>query len=163
MAMVARQQSWPEAEFSKLINEGLERYPSFYQIYFSAIDYFSPKWGGNALSIERFAMDAVKRTQSTEGFGIYARVYWYASQTQYSEKLFSDSQVNWVTMKNGIDDVLKKFPDEWNIQNFAKFSCVAGDKAKTAELIQRSKAPPLLNAWSESVSYYQQCKNWAQR
>ncbi|WP_442782031.1 hypothetical protein [Collimonas fungivorans] len=160
MAVVAKQQSWPEREFSKLINEGLERYPAFYQIYFAAIGYYGPKWGGNAESIEKFAQAALKRTQSSEGFGMYARIYWVASQTNYDDRLFSDSLVDWPVMKKGIDDVLKKYPDNWNINNFARFACLSGDKKKTAELISRMDTPPLMAAWDQ-ISDFQQCKDWA--
>lgn len=160
MAVIAYQQSWPEAEFSKLIHEGLARFPSFYQIYFEAMNYYAPKWGGDAALIEKFAREALERTKSTEGFGMYARIYWSASQFQYRERLFIDSKVDWSVMKQGIDDVLRKYPDGWNINNFAKFACLAQDKAKTAELINRIDTSPPVQAWG-SMSIFQACRNWA--
>ena len=160
MAVIAYQQSWPEVEFSKLMHEGLERYPSFYQIYFEAMNYYAPKWGGDAALIEKFAREALDRTKLTEGFGMYARIYWAASQLQYHERLFIDSMADWSVMKRGIDDVLGKYPDEWNVNNFAKLACLAHDKAKTAELINRINASPLVQAWG-SKSIFQACRNWA--
>ena len=160
MAVIARAQGWPESEFSKVISEGLKREPLFYQIYFAAIDYYAPKWGGNAAAIEKFARKALKKTRAAEGFGMYARIYWYASQTQYDSRLFSQSLVDWPTMKKGIDDVLKKYPDSWNINNFAKFACLSKDKEKTAELIARIGKYPSPAVW-RSGSLYQRCRDWA--
>ena len=160
MAIIAYRQDWSQNEFSKLIKEGIENHPSYYQIYFAAIDYYSPKWGGDASLIEAFATDSLKKTQSSEGFEMYARIYWYASQTQYGTRLFTDSLVDWPKMKRGIDDTLSKYPDNWNINNFAKFSCMSGDKVKTAELIKRLDTPPIQYVWG-SMNYFLSCKTWA--
>ena len=91
---------------------------------------------------------------------MYARIYWYASQTQYGTRLFTDSLVDWPKMKRGIDDTLSKYPDNWNINNFAKFSCMSGDKVKTAELIKRLDTPPIQYVWG-SMNYFLSCKTWA--
>jgi len=160
MAIIAYAQGWPDSEFSKLISEGLQREPVFYQTYFAAIDYYAPKWGGSILAIEQFAREGLEKTRSTEGFAMYARIYWYASQTEFGDRLFSESLVDWAAMKKGIDDVLTRYPDSWNINNFAKFACLSKDKAKTAELIARMNDAPLMAVWGEPL-FFQQCRVWA--
>lgn len=160
MAIIGYAQSWPEATFASLIAEGLRKEPLFYQTYFAAIDYYAPKWGGSAAAIEQFARDALERTRSIEGYGMYARIYWYASQTQYGDALFTESKVDWTAMKKGIDDVLAKYPDGWNVNNFARFACLARDKAKTAELMARIEGAPLMAVW-RVPALFQQCKSWS--
>ena len=160
MAVIAYAQGWPESEFSRLISEGLQREPAFYQTYFAAIDYYAPKWGGSIEAIEQFAREGLERTRSSEGFAMYARIYWYASQTEFGDRLFSESLVDWTTMKKGIDDVLTRYPDSWNINNFAKFACLSKDKIKTAELMARLNDGPLMSVWGTPLSF-QQCKVWA--
>jgi len=160
MAEVTKAQDWPEPRFAELIAEALEREPLFYQTYFAAIDYYSPKWGGSKEAIEAFARMALKITGSAEGFGMYARIYWYASQTQYGTRLFSESAVDWRTMKKGIDDVLRKYPDAWNINNFAKFACLSRDRRKTGELMARIGNTPVPAAWP-SRSLMRACALWA--
>jgi hypothetical protein len=159
MASIANLQSWSDVDFTNLMNEGLNRYPTFYQLYFAAINYYTPKWGGSAEAIEAFAKDAMKRTRSTEGAGLYARIYWYASQAQYGERLFTESLVDWPVMKTGIDDLLKKYPDSWNTNNFAKIACLARDKPKTAELLRQIKGPPLTAAWGNAANF-ERCRAW---
>lgn len=160
MEVIAYQQNWLPDEFSALLEEALTRYPSYYQIYFEAINYYAPKWGGDAASIERFARKATEHTKATDGYGMYARIYWSASQFQYRDRLFIDSMVDWPTMKQGIDDVLKAYPDQWNINNFAKFACLARDKTKAAELIKRIGRLTPEQVWGD-LSFYHSCRKWA--
>ncbi len=160
MADIANGLSANKSEFQKLINEGLKKEPLYYQLYFTAINYFAPKWHGNAEDIEEFANSAVARTKEQEGLGMYARVYWAASQYQYGERLFTDSNVVWGKMKKGIDDVLKQYPDQWNINNFALFACLAKDREKARELFNLVKEPPIVRVW-KSESNYLRYKSWA--
>lgn len=149
----------PES-FKRFINEGLEKYPNYYQLYFAAIDYLAPKWHGDKVEIEMFANNAVERTRKTEGMGLYARIYWHASQTQYDERLFSESNVVWSKMREGVFDVIEKYPDSWNIQNFAFFSCLAKDQETTRILLSKMKTPMIKRAWKKQ-EYFEYCKEYA--
>ena len=163
MLDIARLQSWGHFRFNNILSEAIERYPGFYQIYFLAVDYYVPKWHGNRAEVEKFANLAVSKTKEREDNGMYARIYWYASQTQYTTKLFTDSAVDWKKMSVGIDDVLARYPDQWNINNFANFACLAKDRDKTAALIERMQGAPILRAWNNDISWFNQCKAWAGR
>lgn len=121
MLIIAKAQSWNMDQFYLLLDEALSAHSHFYDIYFSAIDYLQPRCHGSAEEIEKFATYAAKKYRSHEGNGMYARVYWYASQLEYGFSLFSKSIVRWEQMKLGIDDVIKKYPDQWNINNFFDF------------------------------------------
>lgn len=160
MIKLATAEGWNMNEFNSLVDEATARHPYFYQIYFAAIDYLSPKWHGSRDEIEHFAQKAVKITRGAEGKGIYSRIYWYASQVNYGEDLFTDSSVVWSKMSQSIDDVLKQYPDQWNINNFAYFSCLAGDAQKTSSLTSRVTGRPILEAW-KSMSFYDRCKKWS--
>ena len=137
MAEIAHEQGWSRPRFARLIDEGLDRMPAYYPIYFAAVDYFSPRWGGSAVAIDGFARQAVERTRETDGWGLYARIYWYASQSEFGDGLFTQSQVNWPDMKMGMDDVLRRYADGWNLANFLKFACLRGDGQEMKALTQR--------------------------
>lgn len=160
MEALAKAQQWDDGRFQDLIDEAMRRYPAYYEIYFQAIEFYSPKWGGDATDIERFARMAMERTRASEGKGLYARIYWYASQSIYDEELFDESLARWSTMRAGIDDVLKTYPDEWNLQNFAHFACLARDRDKALELIQRVQGTAYPMVW-ENEENFQRCKRWA--
>ena len=160
MLTVARAESWERHEFNSLLKEALDREPSFYQTYFMALEYLLPKWHGGTWEIEEFARDAVQRTSKQEGRGMYARIYWYASQTQYENELFSESFAEWPRMKEGFEDVIARYPDAWNLNNYAKFACLAHDKQKVRALLKRIGSDIVGPAW-RSPSLLQQCSHWA--
>ena len=157
---VANAEGWRESDFSALANEAISRHPYFYQIYFAAVDYFSPKWHGNKDKIEAFAQRAVIVTVEKERFGMYARIYWYASQSNYGPRLFTDSAVAWSRMGQSIDDVLAQYPDQWNINNFAYFACLAQDQSKTKKLLALVQPEPMPKVWGQG-DVFAQCKAWA--
>lgn len=159
MLIVAKAENWDITKFNALVDEALSIHPYFYQIYFAAIDYLTPKWHGDKNKIEAFAKLSIDRTKTLEASGMYARVYWYASQANYGERLFTDSLVVWSKMKQGIDDVLSRYPDQWNINNFARFACLASDQNKTKELIRLVKTP-LPEAWTDQYQF-DKCRSWA--
>ena len=157
---IANLQEISETKYEVLANTALERHPDYYPIYFEVMFHHAPKWGGSAEAIENFAREAVARSRANEGHGMYARIYWYAAQSQYGNNLFQFSSVDWPEMKKGIDDVLKAFPDQWNINNFAKFACIARDREKTKELLDQMSGSPIPNAWGDDTTL-EYCKAWA--
>ena len=160
MIKIAYIQDWPEDRLDALVAEGQQKAPGFYQIYFAALDYYAPKWGGSAAKIEAFARRVVDWTRAQEGMGLYARLYWYASQTQYGDALFTDSDVSWPDMKQGKDDVLRAYGDDWNLANFAKFACLQGDRQKTRDLIARVSDSAARQAWYDPADF-ERCRDFA--
>lgn len=160
MIRVSNAEGWRLNDFNALVDEATSRYPYFYQIYFAAIDYLTPKWHGSKEKIEAFAQKSVKITRGKEADAMYSRIYWYASQTNYGDSLFTDSKVVWSKMSKSIDDVIARYPDQWNINNFAHFSCLAGDAQKANLLIGKVTGKPIIEAWG-SMSSFDQCKAWS--
>lgn len=161
MLAIGVAQNWPEKTFAKYLNEALALEPHFYQTYFEVATHYVPKWGGSAEALEKFARAALEFTKDEEGYTIYARIYWSASGSQYGDDLFTDSDVDWETMSKGIDDVLSDYPDNWNLQNFARFACLAGDIEKTEQLMRRIEGRPIKLAWG-SLTLYSECKEWVE-
>ncbi|MBX2868692.1 MAG: hypothetical protein KTR18_08455 [Acidiferrobacterales bacterium] len=128
MIDVAKAESWPLDVFYTVFESAVSQYPTFYEIYFRSITYLTPRWHGSVEEIEKFARIATKSSEEYEGQGMYARVYWFASQVEFGTDLFTKSEARWWQMKAGIRDVLEKYPDQWNINNFAHFACMARDK-----------------------------------
>ena len=93
---------------------------------------------------------------------MYARIYWFASQTQFQNAIFTDSLVTWSRMKDGFEDIIKRYPDAWNLNNYAKFACLAQDKPKTREILERADFTIVPEAWN-SPSLHAECFQWALR
>ncbi len=160
MSEIATAQSWGTVEFDKMLNEGLEREPLAYEIYFTALRYMTPKWGGSLERFDEFARMAVKRTQKKEGQSLYARIYWSAACCEFKNDLIKNSKVDWPTMKAGFEDIIARYPDPWNIANYAKFSCYAQDKPATRQVFDRPDFKDVPEAWpNESLKNH--CKGWS--
>ena len=160
MLRVATAQQWELERFTKLENEAFSKFPYYYQLYFVAFDYHSPMWGGSPKAINSFAKKAARYTAAQDKSGMYARVYWYASQRYYGSKIFTESKVTWEKMSRGIDDVLTQYPDQWNINNFAYFSCLAGDAPKTKKLIAQIDPEPIVSVWQDR-EFFDRCQEWS--
>lgn len=149
-----------KVDFKRFIKEGLDRYPDYYALYTAAIDFLSPRWHGDDAEVERFANQAVARTRESEGVGFYARIYWYVAYHQYNERIFQDSLVAWDKMRRGIFDVIALYPDQWNIQNFAFYACLANDRGMTKVMFEKIRGPIIEDAW-RAKGAYKRCKDFA--
>ena len=159
MLEIARVESWQRKRYEALLNEALKREPLFYQTYFEALENLLPKWSGNLSEVEKFAQAAVRRTSAQEGRGMYARIYWYASQTEFGNGLFMRSSVTWPRMKAGFDDIVARYPDPWNLNNYAKFACLARDRTTTQQILRRVSGNVVREAWEPEV-LFKQCSEW---
>ncbi len=157
---IAKLQDLPDQKFAEIVDTALKRNPDYYQLYFDAMDRYLPEWQGSVDAVEKFARQAVEYSKAADGHGLYARVYWYASQSQFQERLFSQSSVRWDDMKLGIDDVLAQYPDKWNIYNFAMFSCFAEDEKKSAELFSKFSVQDIPPSWPY-YNNFQHCREAA--
>ncbi|EUJ09343.1 hypothetical protein Meth11DRAFT_0135 [Methylophilaceae bacterium 11] len=150
--MLEPERSWAEKEYSsgtKLIGEALHKFPTYYQFSFNALNYAQAKWRlhlgdygpGGLDTIDKLIKESTAANFSTDGNGMYARMYWYLSSLM-GENIFKYpklTHLDWDKMKVGMDDVLKQYPDDWNITHFARFACLAGDEQKTIDLLNMRK------------------------
>lgn len=131
-----------EAEILATLDEGLVREPSYYSIYFTAVGAFGPQVSGDGKALEALANMAVARTEPTEGLSVYARIYWYLSQQPNGPGLMRETAFDLQRLDRGIDDLLDRYPDPWNISGLARLACLAGAKEKAASLIERLQSQP---------------------
>ena len=71
--------------------------------------------------------------------------------------MFDNGQADWSRMKAGFERMIKDYPDPWNINNYAKFACLAEDWKTVSFLNKQIEQKPLLDAWSRSQKYYDYC------
>ena len=157
MVRVATALRLPKDVIMALVQESSQRKPYYYQTYFAAVDYFSPKWGGNAQSLEEFVRAVVAQTRDEEGLALYARIYWAALQSWYAKTIWP--ALNWPDFRRGVHDVLKKYPDQWNLNSFARFSCVAQDMALASDLFAQISTPDLA-VWGRREDF-NTCRDWS--
>ena len=149
-----------------LIGEGRSKFPSYFALDMSGLDYFAVGSGDKSIGpdearrIEAFAATAAADV-SADGDERYARLYWHAYAAFYGNDLFTRSMVSWPRMRNGMTEIVTHYPDAWNINNFAYLACLAGDRATTRNLMQRLPDRPLLTAVWQAPPMFAHCRSFA--
>jgi hypothetical protein len=158
MINLAGSQSWPRDRFLELIHQATAAFPSSYQIYFTAAIYMTPRWGGSVHDVVRFADYAVTQTQKKEGQSLYARILW--SVADYLDANLAGPEVDWQRLSAGFLDIIKRYPDDWNKNSYAKFACDAQDAkaARRALSLMAGNIEP--EAWPDRATYLR-CRQFA--
>jgi hypothetical protein len=138
MLGVALFQGWPSAERVALFNEAVNAEPLYDGTYIRMANGLTPRWGGSLDDYDRFVRASVAKTKAAYGNVMYARLYWFLSDTEWDKEPFTALRIPWQRMKSGFDDLMKRYPDsQWNLQHYASFACRAGDGKTFMALLPR--------------------------
>jgi hypothetical protein len=163
MMQIAKLQGWSKQEVKDLLHEALSKEPYYHDTYFGAFSYSLPnKWRrgrGSYAETEQFVTDAMAITRKCEGSGMYARLYrrGIRENSEFTEKSSDPGLVSWKKMKNvnwekmsqGFEDIIVRYPDDWTLNSYAKFACLARDKAKAKELFKKIKGRTIEKPWTD--------------
>lgn len=151
MQTIAIAQAWSEEDFLRLFREGTSKEPTYYFLYFSAADYLLPRWHGSAARLAEFVDEAVKVTEQQEGKTLYARIYW-SLLWALQDRTFSPGYADWPRMRQGFEDIVRVYPDNWNLNAFAYYACMAKDW-KTAKMVGSKLSSPELELWKDHQTF----------
>jgi hypothetical protein len=144
----------------RLFDDAFRHEPDYHQTWFSRVMYLEPQWGGSADDVVRFALRGAKTISPAEGRGMLARVLWTAFDAGVLEALASPA-VDWNVLKASMEDVLRRYPDDWNAQPFLLEACTRSDKAEARHLLTFVKEPPIPEALDDNVEVFKACIAWA--
>lgn len=148
--LVATFQERNKPKFDRLFKEAMAQEPGFFPTHFAAVRYFSPVWGGSDELMDQYFKEYLRSANLAEEDAMYARIYWYISQSICGCNVFSDTKAKWPRFSRSFEAVIKKYPDDWNLNHYAKFACEARDFSKAAELIDRLQGRFIGAAWGDS-------------
>lgn len=157
MLLVGLSQSWTRERMDAVYEEGITSFPFYLPLYFGKSAYHSPRWYGSASELRTYVEEAVDVTREEMGETLYARLNW----SLRTNDMFNNGQAEWSRMKAGFERMTKDYPDPWNINNYAKFACLAQDWVAVTVLAERIGETPLLGAWSGSKVNYDRCVSYA--
>lgn len=144
----------PATEQIAIFDEGRKRYPAFYPIYFVVANFMAPKWGGDWKVLDGLVNSSVKAVGKEQGEELYVRLYWrIADDMGPGDELFRDTRASWPRMKRGFEHLMARYPKSvWNLNNFAHFACMAGDR-KTYRKLRKSIGKHVMDdAWQAQPS-----------
>ena len=159
MISVALAQHWPPPRFDALYEEAAHRHPGYLPIHFNAGNYYAVQWYGSQEAYTRFVDHAVGLVDPQLGPELYARMNW----SQGTNTMFRDGSADWNRMKEGFEQMVRAYPDSWNLNNFARFACIAGDWGTMNALADRIGETPVSMAWYDDSRFYFACRQRARR
>ena len=150
-----------EEKHRKLFDKAVSLYPDYYPIYLSASEFYLEKWHGEADSFEKFAREATATLGPAQAKAIYARIYRNKICGRCGDRDVGNWRDHWGDIQEGMDQVIKDFPDQWNINTYAQMACSAYEQDKTLELMKRIQGEPNPAVWNGGQFTYEYCANWS--
>lgn len=128
----------PMAQLDATLRDGLKQNPDDLMLYFAMVTPLLPKWHGDPRTLDDYIRRAAEDTKADYGMGMYARLYAYAAEDEFGHALFQNSLADWRLMKQGYEDMQKRFPNSpERLNRFAYMACLAKDRPTlTALLVQ---------------------------
>ena len=160
MLNVATGENWPEPKFDALLDEATAREAYYYEVYFAAITRKSPMWGGSIEDVNKLIEHAVALTKPEDGSGFYARGYWFAMGWTLRRKMFENSTTYWPRINAGFESLVKQYPDDWNLNSFARFACISRDPKVAHRAFLQLDGRIIPQMW-ESDTMARTCEEWA--
>lgn len=154
---VMSHQRAPLQQIMLVLEEATRMEPAYYQTYFDIMRLNAKEMAPH--QVEALARYAAQKTKSTDGEGMYARVYWAAYQNLYGPAMVELPSLDWSQMKVGMRDVLSRYPDSWNLNSFALFACLRQDEETTRDYMRQIGDSPYLPAWGNKEAFVA-CRDW---
>ena len=151
----AIRQGWDRARFDAIYRRAVAAEPGYQTFYFDRATYL--RNGGQSGGWEAFALDAGRRGLSGEGMGLYSRIAWSLSEYAGDNYLFKETAIQWPLMRDGFRELDHLYPQsDWNLNNFCRFACLAGDRETARELFAR-----IDDRWTSNWLSHTAFKQWA--
>ncbi|WP_421955420.1 hypothetical protein [Polaromonas sp.] len=149
---VATLQGWGSKRYWPLVTEAASKFPGHSLIYRKALNHFLPRNGGSAKEIEELAQLAVSKSMRLDGSSMYAHIYdeVILGQGGLWQNAYLQTELSWPTMRLGLEDIYKRFPDPWNLNRFAQHACLASDMPTLKRLLssmRKDEVPTAYDGW----------------
>lgn len=131
---------WDQPRFDAAYRKAVELEPGYSPVHAARSWYLQPNWYGSDEDVVRAAEDAAQAAKDLGGMEYYARVLWNATDELdfHPDDLFSATPASWPKMRQGFLDMQKKYPQSFkNLNGFAHFACLAGDKETARSLFEQ--------------------------
>ena len=148
------------ADIDRLFDAAIAREPGYQQVWYTRLNYLAPKWGGSTEAMVALVNRGRTANAPTEGSGMMARLIQIASEIGDPEVADSPA-IDWAAVKVSFDDVLKRYPDDWNAQWYFFEACMHADKPEARHLLAFVKEPPSPALFERNVPVVGKCVDWA--
>ncbi len=122
-------------ETQSIFEKGVAIESNYYPLYGERATSYMMRWYGKEGDLERFAQDAVSRTKNTEGQILYFLIAEQEIRKSTSIEDFKDMGFNYEQLKQGQQELVKRFPEARNIKflNQVCFTACAAENKEDAK------------------------------
>jgi hypothetical protein len=163
LLQIGRGLGWAPEQMAAIADDGAKRNPDDLDLYFQTMGTMTPKWGGNAKLLDNYIKQVTEQTRKKYGWGMYARLYWSATDSDYGHRLFEESFADWGNIKQGWEDLLARYPDSPRFLNrYAYMACIAKDGDTFRKLLARLDQRIDSAQWGPNPERsVEGCRRWA--
>lgn len=150
MLAVMRSSSESGDLYFRTFVEGFEKFPEYSPIYTEFAFRLTPKWGGTVQLFENFAKEVASKFPTNTGDAAYARIYFDAADWPENPK-FSEWKVNCPRLIRGHDEIVAKFPTDYNFNVAAFTAMLCTDAKATKRFLAKIRNSPDLRIWGSTT------------
>jgi hypothetical protein len=140
-----------------VFEEGVRRWPGYYDFYEVFLTRLVPKWGGSWEAVDQFINYWSANRQSSEGNSLYARLYMSVIRSGVNPY---ETKISWQQMKASLEDLVARYPDASHMNVAASYACGYRDVAYLNVTLKRIR-PVDMNpsAWLRGTDP-EACMQW---
>ena len=144
-----------DEEMDRLFAAGARDFPDYLPIYSSRLRALMPRWSGTIEGVEAFIHEASAqhpgRLSPDERYAVLYALYLRLEEDAIN--VFAAGNADWPRIQDGFLALRRRYPRSDLILNqFAKFSCMAGDEQQYRQLRPYIEDRWSSTAWSETKS-----------
>jgi hypothetical protein len=150
MMRVGRDLGWDRPRVEAILKEGMKRFPEFHALPREMVNYLAPKWYGDHNQERAFIEKTVVTVPKENQAELYTRLYLTLQDTMglTSSNFFAATGASWPRIKKGFEDMSQRYPNSfWNLNHYAAWACIAGDKPTYASARSRLRTTIYKIAW----------------
>lgn len=141
-----------------VFGNAVQKWPEYYDFYDVMLSRLVPKWGGSWTKVDAFINEWTEKNSIRGGRSLYARLY---SGLRYQRVSPEETLLDWSKMKQGLVDLVVRYPAPEHLNLYASYACYAKDKEAFGDAMSRLTPDTLDNdKWLEGHSY-DACMQWA--
>jgi hypothetical protein len=139
-------------ELALIFSEGFKKFPEYAPIYWQMAIALSPKWGGSTQAVEAFASEVSSKFPKGEADAVYARLYTeiISGSSAFWSSQMSELKVSCERLIKGHDQIVSRYPTNYNYNTAALISRQCGNKDATKKFLEKIGNNADLTVWSAS-------------
>jgi Domain of unknown function (DUF4034) len=103
-----------------VFDEGVRRWPGYYDFYEVALTRLVPRWGGSWEDVDAFIIHWSKQLAAKEGDSMYARLYISVISAGAHP---DETRISWPRMKSSLEELVGRYPDTTFKNIAASYAC----------------------------------------